>query len=59
MSSKKFKPLGNRILVKRSSAEKSRGGILLPESAKEKPKMGRSSRQRPWKNAGKWQRERD
>ena len=40
MSFKKIKPLGNRILVKRSEAEASRGGILLPDSAQEKPKQG-------------------
>lgn len=35
-----IKPLGNRILVKRSKAETSKGGILLPDSAQEKPKEG-------------------
>ena len=40
MSFKKFKPLGNRLLVKRSEAEMSKGGILLPDSAQEKPKQG-------------------
>jgi len=40
MSFKKFKPLGNRILVKRSDPEVSKGGILLPDSAQEKPKWG-------------------
>lgn len=40
MSSKKFKPLGNRLLVKRSEAEMTKGGILLPDSAQEKPKQG-------------------
>lgn len=36
----KIKPLGNRVLVKRSVAPESKGGILLPDSAKEKPKEG-------------------
>ncbi|MCI5051725.1 MAG: co-chaperone GroES [Simkaniaceae bacterium] len=36
----KVKPLGNRILVKRAEAEKTKGGIFLPESSKEKPKKG-------------------
>lgn len=36
----KIKPLGNHILVKRSKAHASKGGILLPESAQEKPKEG-------------------
>ncbi|MCP5503922.1 MAG: co-chaperone GroES [Chlamydiales bacterium] len=40
MSHKKFKPLGNRVLVKRFEAEVSKGGILLPDSAQEKPKQG-------------------
>lgn len=40
MSYKKFKPLGNRILVRRFEAEASKGGILLPDSAQEKPKQG-------------------
>ncbi|NGX26680.1 MAG: 10 kDa chaperonin 5 [Chlamydiae bacterium] len=35
-----IQPLGNRILVKRSKASSSKGGILLPESAQEKPKEG-------------------
>lgn len=35
-----LQPLGNRILIKRSVAQTSKGGILLPETAKEKPKEG-------------------
>ena len=35
-----LKPLGNRILVKRSKTQTSKGGILLPDSAQEKPKEG-------------------
>lgn len=36
-----IRPLGERILVQRVEAEsKTAGGILLPESAKEKPKEG-------------------
>ena len=35
------KPLGDRILVKISEAEeKTAGGILLPDTAKEKPQVG-------------------
>lgn len=34
------KPLGNRVLVRRSKAQTSKGGILLPDSAQEKPKEG-------------------
>lgn len=40
MAAKKLKPLGNRILVQRQEAKTTKGGILLPESAKEKPKLG-------------------
>jgi len=37
----KFKPLGDRILVKRAEAEeKTAGGILIPDTAKEKPIEG-------------------
>lgn len=34
------KPLGNRVLIKRSKAQTSKGGILLPDSAQEKPREG-------------------
>ena len=36
----KIRPLGKRVLIKRSTRETSRGGILLPDSAQEKPKRG-------------------
>jgi len=37
----KVQPLGDRILVKRIEAEeKTPGGIVVPDSAKEKPKEG-------------------
>ena len=37
----KLTPLGDRVLVKRCEAEeKTAGGIVLPDSAKEKPKEG-------------------
>ena len=36
------KPLGDKILVKRLEAqETTKGGIILPDSAKEKPKEGK------------------
>jgi chaperonin GroES len=39
---KKIRPLGDRVLVQRLEAEqRTAGGILLPESAKEKPKEGK------------------
>jgi chaperonin GroES len=34
------KPLGNRVLIERSKAQTTKGGILLPDSAQEKPKEG-------------------
>lgn len=38
----KVKPIGDKILLKRLQAEeKTKGGIVLPETAKEKPKEGR------------------
>ena len=37
-----IRPLGDRVIVERAEAEeKTAGGILLPESAKDKPKQGR------------------
>jgi chaperonin GroES len=36
-----FKPLHDRVLVKRvESEEKTRGGLIIPDSAKEKPAQG-------------------
>ncbi|MBS0624606.1 MAG: co-chaperone GroES [Verrucomicrobia bacterium] len=40
MSTKKIKPLGNRIVVRRKEAKTTKGGILLPEAAQEKPRQG-------------------
>ncbi|MBM3320853.1 MAG: co-chaperone GroES [Candidatus Eisenbacteria bacterium] len=38
----KIKPLNDRILVKRLDAEeKTKGGIIIPDTAKEKPNQGR------------------
>ena len=37
-----IKPLGDKVLVKRVEAEeKTAGGIVLPDTAKEKPKEGK------------------
>jgi chaperonin GroES len=37
-----FRPLHDRVLVKRlESEEKTKGGIIIPESAKEKPLEGK------------------
>ena len=38
----KIRPLGDRVLVERLEAEKiTAGGIVLPDSAKEKPQQGK------------------
>ena len=37
-----LRPLGDRVILQRAEAEeKTAGGILLPESAKDKPKQGK------------------
>lgn len=36
----KIKPLGNRVLIQRSKPQPTKGGILLPDSAQEKPREG-------------------
>jgi chaperonin GroES len=36
-----FRPLGDRVLIKRVEEEaKSKGGIIIPDTAKEKPQEG-------------------
>src|SRR6201747_2535274 len=41
MAKTKFRPLHDRIVVKRIDAdEKTKGGIIIPDSAKEKPSQG-------------------
>ena len=38
----KIKPLGEKVLIRRQEAEETtRGGIVLPDSAKEKPQKGK------------------
>ena len=38
----KLNPLDDRIVIKQSDAEeKTSGGIILPDTAKEKPRMGK------------------
>ena len=38
----KLKPLADKVIVKRLEAEtKTKGGIVLPDTAKEKPKRGK------------------
>jgi chaperonin GroES len=37
----KFRPLGDRVLIKRvAEEEKTKGGIIIPDTAKEKPQQG-------------------
>ena len=37
-----FRPLGDRVLVKRiEEEEKTKGGIIIPDTAKEKPQEGK------------------
>ena len=41
MAKTTFRPLHDRVVVKRIDAEqKSKGGIIIPDSAKEKPSQG-------------------
>jgi chaperonin GroES len=40
MEKEKIKPLANRVLIKRSKATTTKGGIILPDTAQEKPKEG-------------------
>ena len=41
MAKLKFRPLHDRVVVKRIDAEeKSRGGIIIPDTAQEKPSQG-------------------
>ena len=41
MAKMKFRPLHDRVVVKRIDAEeKSKGGIIIPDTAKEKPQEG-------------------
>jgi len=48
----KFRPLHDRILVERvESEEKTAGGIILPDSAKEKPQQGKVIAVGPGKKA--------
>ena len=41
MAKSKFRPLHDRVVVRRvESEEKTKGGIIIPETAKEKPQEG-------------------
>ena len=42
MAKTKFRPLHDRVVVRRlESDEKTKGGIIIPDSAKEKPQQGK------------------
>ena len=42
MAKSQFRPLHDRVVVKRIDAEeKTKGGIIIPDSAKEKPQEGK------------------
>ncbi len=41
MVRQKIQPLGNRLVVQRQEAQTTRGGIILPDAAKEKPRQGK------------------
>ena len=44
MAKSTFRPLHDRVVVKRIDAEeKTKGGIIIPDSAKEKPSAGPKS----------------
>ena len=47
MAKTKFRPLHDRVVVRRIDAEeKTKGGIIIPDTAKEKPSAGRGHRRR-------------
>ena len=51
----KIVPLNEKIVVERLEAEgKTAGGIILPDTAKEKPKQGKILAVGRWQSAGKW-----
>jgi chaperonin GroES len=41
LSEMKLKPIGDFIIVERLEAEEKKGAIIIPDSAKEKPKKGK------------------
>jgi chaperonin GroES len=42
MTNMKIRPLADKVLIQRTEAQnKTKGGIVLPESAKEKPRQGK------------------
>ena len=48
-----IRPLHDRVVAKRIEEEEQvRGGIIIPDTAKEKPQE-RDRRRRPWKDPGR------
>jgi chaperonin GroES len=41
MASKKIRPLGDRVIVQAMTQETSKSGIIIPDTAKEKPQQGK------------------
>ena len=41
MAKKKIRPLGDRVIVEALQAETSKSGIIIPDTAKEKPQQGK------------------
>ena len=45
----KFRPLHDRVVIRRVNAEeKTTGGIIIPDTAQEKPMEGKVARRRSW-----------
>ena len=45
----KFRPLHDRVVIERIEAEaKTAGGIIIPDTAQEKPQQGEVSAVGPW-----------
>ena len=50
-----IRPLHDRLIVKREAEErKSPGGIVIPDTATEKPTFGKVIARRQGKNLGEW-----
>ena len=56
MAEVKIKPLGDRVLVKPIERETMKGGIIIPDTAKEKPMEGEVLATGPGKMADKGER---
>ncbi len=52
----KFRPLGDRVVLRRIKEDtKTAGGIIIPETAQEKPQEAKSSRWAPAPSTSSWQ----